>query len=284
MKRVLILGKDSYIGESIKRWLDRFPTQYQTAIVSTKDHEWLQADFTDADAVVNVAGIAHINKLTEDLKPLFYSVNRDLAIEMGTHAKARGVKHFIQFSSMNVYGDYGDCVTDLTLEAPGSFYGDSKLQGDMGLRALEDETFAVAYLRPPFVYGKGCKGNYNVISGIARKTPAFPTFRNRKSMIYIDNLCEFVRLVIEHRAAGVLAPQNRFLASTCDMVRAIAAAHGKKVWFTGLFNWCIPLGIKLSRTVQRAFADDCYEMELSDVFDFSYCVVDFEESIRRTEQ
>ena len=286
MKKVLIIGKDSYIGESFCKWLKKNPHDYKVDIVNPKNYEWKKTDFTQYDTVVNFAGIAHINNITEDMKPLFYSVNRDLSIEIATWAKGHGVKHFIVFSSMNVYGDYCESITDrnaLSLEHPTSFYGDSKLQGDIGIRKLEDDNFIVSYMRPPFVYGKGCSGNYNTISKIAKKTPIFPTYRNKKSMIYIDNLCEFLRLVIDERLGGILTPQNKELVSTSDLVRAIAKANGRKVLFTGLFNWTIKPMCKLIRLARKAFIDDCYDSELSNYWNYRYCIVSFEESIKRTE-
>lgn len=228
MKNILIIGKGSYIGEAFRNWLNPYSRKYCVNIVSSLNHYWKNAKFDGVDVVVNFAGMAHINNITEEMREMFYSVNRDLAIEISTYAKRKGVKHYIQFSSMNVYGDYCQCVTDLSVEAPTSFYGDSKLQGDIGIRRLEDDSFRVAFIRPPFVYGKGCKGNYNKFSAIANKVPVFPNFYNRKSMIYIDNLCEFVRLVIDNNAGGIFAPQNKELVSTADLVRAVKKANGQK--------------------------------------------------------
>ena len=284
MKQVLIVGKDSYIGEHLKAWLDIFPKEYKIDIISPLDHKWNKADFKQYDTVVNVAGIAHIKNITDDMKDLFYSVNRDLAYEIASHAKNNGVHHFIHFSSMNVYGDYCDNLKERGKAHPTSFYGDSKLQGDKGIRGLEDKFFKAAYIRPPFVYGKGCKGNYNTISKIAKLTPVFPTYKNKKSMIYIDNLCEFVRLVIDNETRGILTPQNKELVSTSDLVREIALSNSKKIHFTSLFNWMIKPASLVSNYVKKAFADDCYDLRLSDYFDFEYSIVGFEESVRRTEE
>lgn len=283
MKRVLILGKNSYIGENLLKWLERYPNKYSVDIVSTIKNKWKEADFTQYDVIIDFAGIAHINHITSDMKELFYSVNRDLTVEIGKHAKEHGVKHMIYFSSMNVYGDYCDNIKDLSNVNPTSFYGDSKLQGDIGLSKLEDENFIVSHIRPPFVYGKGCSGNYKSISKISKKTPLFPSYKNKKSMIYIDNLCEFVRLVIDKECGGYFAPQNQELVSTAEIVKEIAMNAGHKVFFTPIFNWCIKIGNKISRMIRRAFADDCYDLNLSDYFDYKYCVVNFKESIRRTE-
>lgn len=284
MRKILVVGKDSYVGESFKKWLELFPDQYVVFIVSPLDGAWKKVDFCQYDVVVNFAGIAHIKNITEDMEGLFYSVNRDLSIEIATWAKEHGIKHFVVFSSMNVYGDYVDNLTDRNAVNPTSFYGNSKLQGDIGIKKLEDDSFIVSYVRPPFIYGKNCKGNYTTISKIATKTPIFPAYKNKKSMIFIDNLCEFVRLVIDYQLGGVLTPQNKELVSTSDLVNEISKAHGKKIYFTKLFNWLIKPACKLTKTFQRAFADDCYVQSLSDYWDYKYCIVSFADSIKRTEE
>ncbi len=283
MHKVLIIGKSSYIGEELKRWLDKSGEKYYVEIVSSLNKEWMKVDYSKFDVVVNCAGIAHINNRTEDMKELFYSVNRDLAIEIASHVKKCAIGHYVYFSSMNVYGDYVDEFCDIKTPVPTSFYGDSKLQGDLGIRKLADESFKIAVLRPPFVYGRGCKGNYNTISRIAKLTPCFPGFKNKKSMIYIDNLCEFIRMVIDSTLDGYLTPQNKELVSTADLVRAISLHAGKKIWFTDLFNFMIP-AIKKSKLGRKAFADDFLPLEMSSYFDFKYCVVDFYDSIRRSEE
>lgn len=284
MKKVLILGKNSYLGESLFKWLSKTPDKYDVSIVSTLDGEWKNADFNNSDAVVNFAGIAHINKITEDMRGLFYSVNADLCIEMANWAKSSGVKQFITFSSMNVYGDFVDGLTDRRKVHPTSFYGDSKLAGDEGALKLSGPGFTVASIRPPFVYGKGCKGNYNSISKLVKKTFIFPTYKNKKSMIYIDNLCEFIRLVIDDCAGGVFTPQNKELKSTYELAKAIAKASGKRIWFTSLFNWLVAIAKKPSKTVRRAFSNDYYDLSISDYYGFDYCVVDFENSVKETEK
>lgn len=283
MKRVLIVGQYSYIGESFKKWIERFPEKYMVDIVASINGEWKERDFTGFDVVVDFAGIAHINKITEDMRERFFSVNRDLSIEIAKWAKEKGVGQFIFLSSMNVYGDYCGFISDINDTKPSGFYGESKLEGDAGVRALEDEGFAVSVLRPPFVYGKNCTGNYNRVRKIAKKMPFFPSYKNKKSMIYIDNLCEFIRLLIDHEAQGIFIPQNRELVSTADLVKQIAAVHGKKIWISPIFNWLIRPLTKHSRFFQKAFADDSCSLAISEYFHNDYCVVSFEESIERTE-
>ena len=201
---ILIIGKNSYIGKNLKAWLNQYPEKYKTSTISVRDDRWKSYDFSKFDTVINCAGVAHINNIQEDMKNLFYSVNRDLVYELGKKAKNDGVSHFIHFSSMNVYGDYCDNITDRDAVNPTSFYGDSKLQGDFELEKLKDSSFVISYIRPPFVYGKDCSGNFKTISKIAHLTPIFPNYKNKKSMIYIDNLCEFIRLIIDDKSGGYL--------------------------------------------------------------------------------
>lgn len=201
---ILIIGKNSYIGKNLKAWLNQYPEKYKTSTISVRDDRWKSYDFSKFDTVINCAGVAHINNIQEDMKNLFYSVNRDLVYELGKKAKNDGVSHFIHFSSMNVYGDYCENITDRDAVNPTSFYGDSKLQGDFELEKLKDNSFVISYIRPPFVYGKDCSGNFKTISKIAHLTPIFPNYKNKKSMIYIDNLCEFIRLIIDDKSGGYL--------------------------------------------------------------------------------
>lgn len=284
MIRILIFGKNSYLGESLFNWLSKYPENYCVQIVSTMNYEWKQAELSNVDVVINFAGIAHIKHIKEDMRDLFYSINNDLCVEIGSWVKEHGVKQLIVFSSMNVYGDFVNGLTDRSNVNPTSFYGESKLLGDEGVLKLADDDFAVACVRPPFVYGKGCKGNYNSISRIVKKTFIFPTYKNKKSMIYIDNLCEFIRLLINDGKSGVFTPQNKELKSTYELAKEIAKVMKKKVWFTSLFNWLVAIGKKVNNTVKKAFSDDYYDLELSDYYNFDYCVVDFSKSIEVTEK
>src|SRR5699024_9778086 len=128
-----------------------------------------------------------------------------------------------------------------TVPTPSNFYGDSKLQAEEGIRPLESEDFKVVIVRPPMIYGKGSKGNYPRLSKLAQKTPIFPDFDNQRSMLHIDNLCEFIKLAIDNKERGLFFPQNEEYVQTSKMVKNIAEVYGKKVWITTLFNPIVKL-------------------------------------------
>ena len=280
MKNILITGKNSYIGTSLENWLMREPDKYKVDTVDMKDGSWKEKDFSSYDVVFHVAGIAHI-KETSDNQDFYYKVNRDLAYETAQKAKEDGVEQFIFLSSMSVYGIENGIINRDTPLKPNSAYGKSKIEAEDLINKLEENCFTIATLRPPMVYGKGCRGNYPRLAGLALKTPVFPKVDNKRSMIYIDNLSEFVKRLIDNRSGGLFFPQNADYVNTSEMVRIIAEVHGKRVVMTKLFNPLLRL-LNVS-TVNKVFGDLVYDMSMSDyVSDYRVC--GFRESIKKTEQ
>lgn len=256
MKKILITGANSYVGTSFISWLKQWPDEYKTEAISVRGYEWKEKDFSIYDVVFHVAGIAHI-KETKENSELYYKVNRDLAYEVAKKAKRCGVKQFIFLSSMSVYGMETGVISKYTVPTPKSNYGKSKLQAEELIAPLEDSTFKISVLRPPMIYGKGCKGNYVRLEKFALKSPIFPDIKNKRSMIYIDNLCGFIRLLIDDYSTGLFLPQNDEYVCTSKMVRNIAKAYGKKIYMTKLFNPL--LRILKVRTVNKVFGDLVYE-------------------------
>ena len=274
MKRVLITGAKSYIGESVKEYLLSNNGQYDVVIKDTFGWEPKSSDFVGVDVVFNVAGIAHIKETSQN-RHLYFDVNRDLVIKIATAAKEAGVKQFILLSTMSVYGLLVGHITKDTPVNPVNSYGKSKAEADEAIFKLADETFKFACLRPPMVYGKGCKGNYQSLRKFALKSPIFPNYPNQRSMIYIGNLCEFVKNCIDHEMSGLYFPQNAEYTVTSNMVKQIAVNNGKRIRLTKAFNWIIKLAHL--NVIKKVFCDLVYE-KVDTVSKFS-----FNESIILTE-
>ena len=256
MKRILITGAKSYIGESVRDYLMEAPDEYEVIIKDTMGWEPQTSDFANFDVVFNVAGIAHIKETAEN-RHLYYEVNRDLVIKIAENAKAAGVKQFILLSTMSVYGVTVGRLNKNTPTNPVNAYGESKVEADKAIEKMADDCFKFACLRPPMVYGKGCKGNYQNLRTFALKSPIFPNYKNERSMIYIGNLCEFVKQVIDFDRFGLFFPQNREYTRTSDMVKLIAEIHGRRIRLTKIFNWAIKI-VPLS-VVKKVFGDLVYE-------------------------
>ncbi|MEQ6389253.1 NAD-dependent epimerase/dehydratase family protein [Bacillaceae bacterium S4-13-58] len=282
MKKILITGKNSYVGMSLEKWLGNYPKSYLIDSISLRNDDWKEKDFSGYDVVLHVAGIAHI-KETKENEDLYYKVNRDLAFEVAQKAKVEGVMQFIFLSSMSVYGIESGVINQDTPAKPKSNYGKSKLQAEELISVLEVECFKVAILRPPMIYGKGCKGNYIRLANIAVKTPIFPDIDNKRSMIYIDNLSEFIKWIVDNCGRGLFFPQNSEYVTTTKMVKQIAKAHGKKIWLTRLFNPLFKIK-KNNSTVNKVFGNLVYEETLSKYNNVELNrFIGFEESIRLTE-
>lgn len=296
MKRVLITGANSYIGISFEKYIkENYANKYTVDTVDMIDGSWREKDFSSYDVVYHVAGIAHSDngKISAEKERLYRSVNTDLTVETAKKAKADGVKQFIFMSSAIVYGDSAPIGKNKVINAstpvnPANCYGDSKVQAENGIRPLQSDNFKVVILRSPMIYGKGSKGNYPVLSKLARKMPVFPKVNNCRSMLYIENLCEFVRLMVENEEQGTFWPQNREYSNTSELVKLIAEIHEKKVRLILCCEWALKIMSKVTGLVNKAFGSFCYDRSLSEYVrdgkTVDYRKVGLEESIRRTER
>lgn len=290
MKKILITGANSYVGISVENHLKQWPDKYSVDTVDMIDGSWKEKSFAGYDSVFHVAGIVHQEKAKNDPEQaaLYERVNTRLAVETAEKAKAEGVKQFIFMSSASVYGltaPMGKVVMigkDTPLK-PVDNYGISKAKAEEGLNALADQQFKLAILRPPMIYGKGCKGNYQTMAKLAKKLPVFPYVPNQRSMLYMENLAEFVRLVIDDEAEGLFCPQNSEYVNTSDMVNLIAHANGKGILMIKGFGWALKLLRPFTGIVDKAFGSLCYDFEVSQ-YPKDYCVKTLEESILETER
>ena len=298
-KKVLITGAGSYIGQSFIEYAQKhYRDNFEIEELDLKDESWKEKDFSNYDIIYHVAGIAHadVGKVSEETKKKYYEVNTGLAVEVAEKAKREGVKTFTFMSSMIVYGDsapYGQerVIDEKTVPHPANFYGDSKLQADVAVRELADDTYKVIVLRPPMIYGKGSKGNYRTLAKLGKKLPIFPNVDNERSMLYIENLCEFlcqIMLIKSYaRNSVVLLPQNEEWTKTSDVVKEIAKASGKRIAELKCLAPAVKMGSKMpgkiGGLVNKAFGNSCYAHELSLYKGVKYKKNTLIESIFRTE-
>ena len=292
MKKILITGANSYIGMSFADYLAQpeFAGMYQVDTLDMIGDAWRSFDFSGYDTVYHVAGIAHSDngKISEERAKLYYAVNTDLTVACATRAKEAGVKQFIFMSSAIVYGDSAPIgkskiITRDTPVNPANCYGDSKVQAENGIRPLDCDSFKVVILRPPMIFGKGSKGNYPLLSKLARKLPAFPKVENCRSMLYIGNLVEFVRLMIENDERGTFWPQNPQYSNTSEVISLIAKAHNKRCVLIPGFGWALKLMSHVTGLVNKAFGNLAYDQEMS-VYKEPYQKFSLEEAIAKTEK
>ena len=280
-KRVLITGKNSYVGTSFIEWMSKNNPSTRCFEISVRGDDWKLQDFSSYDTVLHVAGIAHVNSNahTDDD---YYSVNTKLAIEVAKKAKQDGVIQFIFMSSIIVYNDSNienGIITKDTIPYSKNAYGASKINAEKGIRLLEDDYFKVAILRPPMIYGPKSKGNYPKLARLAKFTPYFPDYKNKRSMIFIDNLSIFLNDLLENQIGGLFFPQNKDYVCTSDLVQEISASYGKRVRLTSVFNPLITL-FEDTIVIKKVFGNLYYQIENKDTSKY----YDLKKSIVITEE
>lgn len=286
-KKVILVGIGGYIGGKFTEYINNHYPDWQIDAVDSMNRKWAEADFSGYDAVYNVSGLAHANA-RQGSEELYYQVNGQLPIDVATKAKEEGVPLFVQMSSQIVYGDMSGLgeekmITAETVPSEPTVYGKSKMMAERGLMALVDDNFQVAIMRPPLIYSEFARDNFPRLVNFAKKMPIFPKLENKQSMVYVDNLCELVKLVIEHNKGGIYFPQQECYIETSKIVADIAKAVGNKMWQTRIFNPALRLLSKVPQLgfIHKAFGSIAYDMELSNHFEGKYRVVSYEESIRR---
>jgi len=246
--------------------------------------EWTDTAFSDYYSVVCVVGIAHRARKKEN-KELYFSVNRDLAVAAAQKAKSEGVRQFVYFSSIYVYGVNKGEISAHTTPAPreDDSYGLSKYQAELLIEPMASEGFCVAIIRPPMVYGPKCKGNFPLLVKIAKTVSFLPTLRNKRSMIYIDNLAEFLAILVEQGSQGIFCPQNKDYVCTAKMMEEIAVSIGKTSRRLPLLNPFLRVLMPLFPPLKSAFGNLYYSTEASKApFSQDYQIVGFEDSIKRS--
>ena len=259
MKKILITGKGSYIGTYVKKYLESFP-EYYVEELDTKDKSWELFDFSNFDVVYHVAGLAHIKEIPEN-EHLYYEINRDLSIKCAELAKKAGIKQFIFMSSMSVYGLLcsKDSISLDTKCNPNTYYGRSKYEAEIALKELETQDFKVCLARPPMVYGDNSPGNLTKLFNLVRKVHVFPTVKNKRSSITVEQLSMYIKDYIDNEIRGVVLPQNPHYMCTYEIVKKKMKEENVKVVYVSLFNPFIKLLVGKVNLISKCFGDLIYE-------------------------
>lgn len=258
MKRILITGEHSFIGTHIAAYLGEHPEEYAVETLSVHGHSPDEYDFHGADAIVHVAAIVH-QKDRKKLQPLYNTVNRDLAVAVAEKAKREGVKQFVFFSSIGVYGRIAGVIDGDAVLQPRTRYDRSKLQAERQIVPLADDAFSVTILRAPAVFGPGAKGNPARLDRLAKRLPFCPDFENRRSMLSIETLCKTVKELLDAPRSGIFVPQEARPVSARELIERAMREQGRTPKRSKLINPAIRVFRACTRTGKKAFGDLIYE-------------------------
>lgn len=280
-KKILIFGEHSYIGCSFAQYMQTKQEQYELEFMSSRKESWRKFDFSSYAAILHVAGIAHVNHrgVTQEM---YHKVNCDLAVAVAQKAKQEGVPYFIFLSSILVYGESAPIgeqkrITIKTQPDPQNAYAKSKYESEMALQKLASSSFHIAILRLPMIYGPGAKGNYALLKRMAPYLFIFPNCDQRRSMLFIGDLCELLYGMLKREPEGVFYPQNAQLVCVGEMIQCLR--KGKKVYFTSFGASILRYLSKRISFIRKIFGDLAYEPMLSQVDAIPYQKTSFRKSL-----
>lgn len=283
--KILVIGKKGYISSCFQNYMRQYYPQTQVDAISARNEAWKNADFRGYDAVFNTTGLAH-NDARKGTEEEFLALNAELPLYLAEKAKKEGVSTFVHMSSMIVYGNMTpigsiEPISASTVATPANIYGRSKRMGEENIQRLENDSFHVAIIRSPLVYGEDAVDNFLALTNYAVRLPIFPYVENARSMIYFENLCELVRLIAENRCGGIFYPQQEEYICTSKIVKDLAEKVGHKIWMPKIFNPVLKQLSKRNGVVRRVFGSLAYDMNLSDHFGGAYRIVSYPESVDR---
>lgn len=259
-RNILITGANGYIGSHLCAQLGQ---QHHIHPISLRQTP--KPDLTGVDTLIHLSALVHGKG--EQSEDAHQRINTEQTLTLAKTAKEAGVKQFIFFSTMAVYGGHGSLDSDSPLTEqspcqPTSAYGRSKLQAELQLKTLMDDHFKVAIIRPPMVYGKHCPGNMARLAKLASLSPILPfgNQTNRRSIVSIENLVRFTQQITEQQVSGIFLPQDPEPQTIKQMAAGLAQAKQKKCLFIPLPLWLLKTLEKISpRIVQSLYGSLYYD-------------------------
>ncbi|MEQ1591154.1 MAG: SDR family oxidoreductase [Thiobacillaceae bacterium] len=262
--RTLVTGASGFVGSALCARLDTSgfevvptvrgkPASAHEIVVGNIDNktDWTTA-LAGCEAVVHLAARVHVmDDTARDPLALYRQTNADGTLNLARQAARAGVKRLIFVSSIKVNGEGRDApYSESDVPAPEDAYAISKWEAEQGLADIAQQTgLEVVVLRPPLVYGPGVGANFlRLMQTVNRGWPLpLGAIHNRRSLLYLGNFTDAIRLCIEHPAAA----GQTFLfddgqpVSSPDLIRAIARALGRPVRLLA-----VPVGVlKLAGTL-----------------------------------
>lgn len=231
-KTLMITGASGFIGSN---FIERYKDKYNIIPVDLLKIKPEEIDFRGVDTVLHLAALVHQMKGAPREK--YFEVNTELTRRVAEEAKKQGVRHFVFYSTVKVYGYDGDLYNHTMIlneksecKPMNDPYGESKWEAEKILRRLEDNNFKIGIIRPPMVYGKGVKGNMESLIKLVKMLPILPFNydKNRRSLVNIENLMYLTTLVIDKEASGVFLPLDEKNISLKEIVEGIEKAYNLK--------------------------------------------------------
>ena len=252
MKNILLTGSNGFVGSY---FIDNYKDKYNINTFSFLNDDFKDLNLSKINTIIHLSALVH--QMGGASKEEYEKVNVRQTIDLAKKAKSSGVKHFIFMSTVKVYGEETNIAYDENSDCnPQDDYGKSKLKAEQELLKLEDDSFKVSIVRTPIVYGYGVKANIKSLINLVNKVTVLPfaNIKNKRSMIYVGNLCNLIdEIIIQEKEGTFLASDDEPL-STTRLIELIANGLGKKVYFIK-----IPFFESLLKLIKPSFHKRLYE-------------------------
>ena len=228
MTKLLITGSNGFVGSY---FIHKYKDKYDIKTFSFLKDDINALDCSDVDVVFHLSALVH--QMGGASAEEYERVNVSQTLELAKKAKENGVKHFVFMSTVKVYGEETESkYTENSICHPEDEYGKSKLKAELELKKLEDEIFKVSIIRTPIVYGYGVKANIKSLVNLVNKISVLPfgKIENKRSMVYIGNLCHLVDEVITQQKSGIFLASDDEPLSTSKLTKLIAKNLNKKIY------------------------------------------------------
>ena len=227
MKKLLISGSNGFVGSYfIKKYKDK----YDIRTFSFLKDDINSLDYSDIDVVFHLSALVH--QMSGASCEEYERVNVIQTLQLAKKAKENGVKQFIFMSTVAVYGIETGVMNEKSDYTPLTEYGKSKLRAEIELQKLDNKNFKVSIIRPPIVYGKNAPGNMKSLLKLINKVPLLPfgKIENKRSMVYIGNLCYLINEVITQEKAGIFLASDDEPLSITRLIELISKNLDKKIY------------------------------------------------------
>ena len=224
--KLLLTGSGGFIGSY---FIDKYKERYEIKTFSFLKDDVNTLDCRYIDVVFHLSALVH--QMGGTSKEEYERVNVTQTLELAKKAKESGVKHIVFMSTVKVFGEESNVVyTENSICKPEDEYGKSKLKAEFELQKLEDKKFKVSIIRTPIVYGYGVKANIKSLVNLVNKIPILPfgKIKNKRSMVYIGNLCHLVDVLIQQKQNGIFLASDDQPLSTTRLIELIAKSLDKK--------------------------------------------------------
>lgn len=252
--KLLLSGASGFIGSA---FCADYHDQFDLATFSfQKDLEHLSLD--NIDTVLHLSALVH--QMNGADKEAYHDINVTKTVALAKKAKTSGVRHFVFMSSVKVYGEENPSAYDEQSPChPKDPYGESKLEAEKALLALADNTFKIAIIRTPVVYGEGVKANILKLINLTNRYRALPFggIHNRRSMVYVGNLTHLISEVIKQEKQGIFLAGDDAPSSTSGLITQVAAALGKR---------CILFPLSPLKTMLRHLKPQLFQRLYGDLY------------------